>query len=176
MSRVALLNMLRPLMAQETQGQVNRLLNNMQFSGDMDLYEMKLSAHRNRRVLQMKKDKKLPHQLKAQEDWDRYTWGQRFSKTRSRGGKRNGDQNRQDQNRQGQKSGKGKRSGMNSRRGKNNNPSGNRSTRGQNGGRQNNRRQNRQNGGNNSNPQGQQNGGTLRRNFSNNNTPSQAEG
>ena len=175
MSRVALLNMLRPLMAQETQGQVNRLLNNMQFSGDMDLYEMKLSAHRNRRVLQMKKDKKLPYQLKAQEDWDRYTWGQRFSKTREKGGKRNGG----DQNRQNQKSGKGKRNGMNSRRGKNNNPSGNRSTGSQSGGRQNNRRQNRQNGGNNNipqgQPQGQQNGGTLRRNFSNNNTSAQAE-
>jgi len=174
MSRVALLNMLRPLMAQETQGQVNRLLNNMQFSGDMDLYEMKLSAHRNRRVTQMKKDKKLPYQLKAQEDWDKYTWGQRSSKTRGKVGKRNGG----DQNRQNQKPGKGKRNGMNSRRGKNNNnPSGGRQARSQGGGRQNNRRQNRQNGGANNNPQGQpqQNGGTLRRNF-NNNPPTQAEG
>jgi len=173
MSRVALLNMLRPLMAQETQGQVNRLLNNMQFSGDMDLYEMKLSAHRNRRVTQMKKDKKLPYQLKAQEDWDKYTWGQRSSKTRGKVGKRNGG----DQNRQNQKPGRGKRNGMTSRRGKNNNPSGSRQARSQGGGRQNNRRQNRQNGGANNTPQGQtqQNGGTLRRNF-NNNPPTQAEG
>jgi len=170
MSRVALLNMLRPLMSQETQGQVNRLLNNMQFSGEMDLYEMKLSALRNRRVLQMKKDKKLPYQLKAQEDWDLFTWGQRSSKARGKVGKRNN----RDQNRQGRRSGKGKRNGMTSRRSKNNNPSGNRMARSQGGGRQNNRRQNRQNGGNITNPQGLQNGGTLRRNF-NNNPPAQAE-